>query len=735
MRTLLLLSLLGLTALSPAAAAQKQSDVLSYDAMFAEDSGGVAAEDPAWSPDGSRLLYVRTEALWLLDLAPGKGSQGATEPILRLADLEKAAGKDDLDFDQVVWLPRGDALLLVAGGDLWLFPIGSGELRRLTRTDEEETDPKPSPDGSRVAFVRDFDLWLLDLATDTEKALTTDGQEGVFLNGTTDWLYWEEIWDREATGYWWSPDGTRIAYYRFDERQVPVHPLVDVSPVHPKVTSQKYPTPGYPNPVVRVGVLDLASGRTVWMETGEQDQYLVRVAWTPKGDAVAVQALSRGQDRLDLLRCGSTDGRCSTLLTDQWPTWVNLGKDFAFLPDGRLLWGSERSGWRRLNLAGADGRIVRPVSPEGWSVTSLDGVADDGSWVIFTAYRTQGLGPADRHVLRVRLGDSAGEKAETLTVQSAEHGATVDTKSGAWVHSWSTSDAPPRNEVRRADGSIIPLPWDAPTTYNPEALPPYTYFTIPGPEGSRLPARMIQPPGFDPTQKYPVIIYQYGGPASQVVFRHWDSRRRDLWHKRMAQRGYVVFSLDNQVSLFFGKAGEDRDHRRMGEVNLAAQLAGIDWLKAQGWADPARIGTWGWSGGGYNTLYCLVHRPGVWKAGVSGAPISDLRLYDSVWIERYLGTPQTNESGFLESSPLTYADKLKDRLLIVHGLADDNVHPQNTVLMSDALVKAGIPFEQAFYPGQKHAFGATSMRHFFERMEAFFDRSLQEVVVERVEVR
>jgi dipeptidyl-peptidase 4 len=209
-----------------------------------------------------------------------------------------------------------------------------------------------------------------------------------------------------------------------------------------------------------------------------------------------------------------------------------------------------------------------------------------------------------------------------------------------------------------------------------------------------------------------------------VVFRHWDNRRRDLWHKRMAQRGYVVFSLDNQSSLFFGKAGEDRDHRRMGEVNLAAQLAGIDWLKAQAWVDPSRIGLWGWSGGGYNTLYCLLNRPGVWKAGVAGAPVTDWHLYDAVWTERYLGTPQDNEAGFLESSPLTYAAKLQDRLLLVHGLADDNVHPQNTVVLSDALVKAKLPFEQAFYPGQKHAFGPVSMRHFFERMEEFFDRAL-----------
>lgn len=731
MRTLLL-SLLALTALDAAAAATPRKEALSYDAMFADDSSGRSVEDPVWSPDGRRLLYVRDETLWLLDV-----TQEKTEPLplLRLADLRKAAG-EEAGIDQVVWPARGDGLLLVAGGDLWLLPLGpheKGEPRRLTRTEEAEEDPKPSPDGSRVAFVRGFDLWLLDLATGTERALTTDGQEGMFLNGTVPWLYWEEIWDREATGYWWSPDGTRIALYRFDERPVPVHPLVDESPLHPPVQQQKYPKPGDPNPVVQVGVLDVASGRTVWMETGGHDQYLARVAWTPDGKDVAIQALNRGQTRLDLLRCGAADGRCAPLLTDEWPTWINLGKDFAFLPDGRFLWGSERDGWRRLYLAGADGKILRPVSPEGWAIASLDGVAADGSWVILTAFRAQGLGPAERHVLRVGLSQDA--RWENLTTQAATHTATVSPASGAWVHSWSTADLPPQSTVRRADGSVLQLPGGPPTTYDPEALPFYTYFTIPGPEGSQLPARMIQPPGFDPARRYPVIVYHYGGPASQVVFRRWDIRRRDLWHKRMAQRGYVIFSVDNQASIFFGKAGEDRDHRRMGEASLAGQLAGVDWLKSQPWIDPARIGLWGWSGGGYNTLYSLVHRPGVWRAGVSGAPISDMRLYDSVWTERYLGKPQENESGYLESSPLTYAGKLKDRLLLVHGLADDNVHPQNTVVMSDALIKAGIPFEQAFYPGQKHAFEAASMRHFFARMEEFFDRALMEVVVEGVEVR
>jgi len=695
---------------------------LSLETALAPDAYGRRPLQQAWSPDGRRMVYLWDEnggkALWSLDPATGR-----SEVLVRLADLGE--GDKAFELGAYAWSPKGDSLLLVSKGDLYLLPLNSPlnrrNLRRLTRTDAEEEDPRFSPDGRHIAFERSLDLYALDVATGKETRLTSDGRQNVTLNGVNDWVYGEEIWNRLPESFWWSPDGSHLAYYRFDERSVGMYPLLDDAPLYPEVFLQKYPKAGTTNPKVKIGVADLATGKTTWMNTGRSDAYLARLEWTPRGDAVAIERLSRDQKRLDLLRCGAADGACSTLLTENWRTWINLGRDFRFLPDGRFLWGSERSGWRRLYLYGADGRLIRPATPEDWEITSLDGVADDGTWAIVTGFPTAGLGPIDRKVARVRLDAPDARNWEVLTPEPGWHQALVSPRTGSWVHGWSDANTPPRAEVRTAAGAAVPLPM-GPPKLDAAALPRWEFVTLPGPDGSRLPARLLKPAGFDPSRRYPVVIYHYGGPGSQVVDNNWSSR--GLWHKLLAARGIAVFSVDNQSSTFFGKAGEDRDYRRFGTVNLAGQLAGVDYLKSLPWVDASRLGLWGWSGGGANTLYCILNRPGVWRAAIAGAPVTDWKLYDTIWTERYLDRPQDNAQGYHDSAPLTYAANLKDHLLIVHGLADDNVHPQNTIQMSDAFIKAGLPFEQAIYPGQKHGFRPPEMRHFYERATEFFVREL-----------
>ena len=704
---LLLLAALPLAANGPAPPRE-----LTLDLVFAEGAGGRQPSELVWSPDGARLAYLWDdgggEALWVLDAATGRG-----EPVLRREEI-----------DELVWSPAGDAIALLAEGDLSLLTLRDRALARLTTTPEKEEAPAFSPDGGSLAFVRGFDLHLLDLATKQERALTTDGEENQILNGTTGWLYWEEIWNRDATGFWWAPDGRRIAYYRFEEGEVPRYPLVDELPRYPEVRWQRYPTAGETNPRVKVGVLDLASGRTTWLATGgAPDDYLARVHWAPDGGRLAVEHLEREQTRLTVLLCGAADGRCAPLFVEELPPWINLISDFRFLPDGRFVRGSEREGYRRLYLHAADGRELRAVTPPGWAVASLDGLDTERGVVVATGFQTGGLGAAERQVLRAGL---ERDEVARLTLGTGWNTALVAPRTGSWVHTWSDANTPPRLALRRPDGGEAAVLPSAPPLFDPAAVSPWRLFTIPGPEGSRLPARSLEPAGFDTRRRYPVLIYHYGGPGSQVVANRWEGNVRGLWHRAMAQRGYAVLSVDNQASLFFGRAGEDRLHRRFGEVELAGQLAAVEHLKGLGWADPARLGLWGWSGGGFNTLYSLFNRPGVWRAGVAGAPPTDWHLYDTVWTERYLDHPRDNEKGYEASSPVTYAAKLADHLLLVHGTGDDNVHPQNSTVLAQKLVEAGRPFEEAFYPNQKHGMTGAAQEHFYRRMTEFFDRHLRE---------
>ena len=697
---------------------------LTLDHLFGPDPHGRQPRQLEWRPASNQLRFLWDDgsgpAYWLLDAVSGDRTL-----LARPADL--GAG-DAGEVDDLHFTVSGRALLYSIEGDLFLFDLEKRQPRRLTTTEDEEENATLSPDGKLLAYVRADELYLLDLATAEERRLTDDGEPGVIFNGTTDWVYWEEIWGRDSQGFWWSGDNQRIAYYHIDDTEVPIYPLVDHRPLHPEIDRQRYPKAGDVLPTVEIRVLDLRRGTTVRLDTGDDpDVYLARVHWHPDHHRLVVERLNREQTRLDLLLCDATDGRCErTLLTEEHPTWLNLSDEFTFLPDGGFLWSSERGGWRRLFFHHADGALVHPLTPEGWSLTSLDAVDEQRRRFVFTAHSTAELGAAERHVF---LGAFDGGEPRRLSAEAGWSAAQVS-DSGFWVHDRSTADSPSRLVVRHLDRETArPLPYDPPASYDPADLPRWQHLTIPGPAGSRLPAQLMLPADFDPSRRYPVITYHYGGPGSQVVQKRWRSNRtRPLWHKMMATRGYVLFSVDNQASRFFGKAGEDKLHRRFGEVELAAQLAGVEYLKSLPWVDAGRIGLWGWSGGGSHTLYSVLNRPGIWKAAISGAPVTDWHYYDAIWMERYLDRPRDNPEGYLASAPITYAANLADPLLIIHGTADDNVHPQNTFNLVARLITAGRPFELGLYPNVNHSIRSWDkawQRHLFARMTEFFDRHLE----------
>lgn len=699
---------------------------LSFDVIFGE-SAPTSPTQVLWSPDGKQLSYVWSEndrkSLWLLD-----AESGARREVLEISDGPGTEPPSLTALDAHHWSPDGKLLLLVSGGDLHLLELETGRSRPLAASESEARIPKFSPDGAQVGFVRDRNLHVVDVASGEVTALTDDGEENAILNGITDWVYWEELWGRTENGFWWSPDGSRIAYYRFDEREVPSYPMVNFMTGYPEVEWQKYPKAGETNSTVQVGVVDVAGATTTWMSTGtEIDVYLPRVDWAPDGERLAVQRLNRDQNRLDLLACSAGSGDCATLLTESAETWINVTDDLAFLEDGSFLWTSEESGWRRLALHDASGSRLRDLSGDGWNVTQLDGVDAEGESAIYTAFSTETLGALHRTVFRQSLG---GGEPVALSAQDAWSRVLVAPAGGRLVHWQDRASEPTRIAVRSRDGGeLTTLPNRDKPGVEAAALPRRQFLTIPGPGGSQLPATLITPPGLDPKsdpeQRYPAIMYHYGCPASQVVSDRWSSGSRALWHAMMAERGYVVLMVDNLGSNFFGKHGEDRAHQLFGPGNLAAQQAGVEYLESLGYVDTERVGIWGGSGGGYNTLYALLNSPGTWRAGVAFAPVTDWHLYDTIWTERYLDHPRDNPDGYVDSSVTQSAESLRDHLLIVHGTADDNVHPQNTLVMARKLVEAGKQFEMAIHPRQKHGFRGDDSRHFYERMAAFFDRHLR----------
>lgn len=710
-----------LLTMTTATATRSQEPILGYDTIFSTEGRALGPERLRWTESGDTLGFLHRDddgrSFWVL-------GPGDSEPkrLLRAGELHEKDKKISLAKYQ--WSPDGTSLLLLSDGDLFLYRIANAALERLTDSADADENPKFSPDGRMVSFVRKSNLWLLDLESLQEKQLTQDGKDDQLLFGKTDWVYWEEIWGRSSAGTWWSPDSRRIALYRFDETGVGRFPLLDSIELDPKVTRQPYPRAGEKNPTVNVGILDLdqqESMQATWMKTDlSEDSYLCRVNWSPDGSRLLIHRLNRAQTRLDLLSC-SHSGKCRVLIRERSESWIDLEDDFRFLEDGRIIWGSDRDGWRRLYLYSGDGELQRPLTPEGLSVTGLFGLSEDQSAIFYGAFRIEPLGAKDRQIYKLDIESGTND---TLSDTVGWHSALISSN-GARVHTSSTANSGRRVVVHTSTGSTVEIEVDS-GSFDRSALPQWQFLSIDGPNGSRLPARMLTPARIESGHQVPAIMYHYGGPASQVVVNNTSSRpTRDLWHQRMAQRGYVVLQVDNEASRFFGKEGAQRLHLRFGEIELQAQLAGVEFLQSLDYVDGERIGLWGWSGGGSNTLYSILKSPNTWRAAVAGAPVTDWRLYDSIWTERYLGRPGENEVGFRESSAVTWATQLKDPLLLVHGTADDNVHPNNTLVLSQKLIEAGIPFEQALYPGQKHAFDKTHSRHFYERMEEFFDRHLR----------
>lgn len=607
-------------------------------------------------------------------------------------------------------MPDGKSVLLAVDGDLFLFEPGSKQFTQLTATSVAERDPKPSPDGKHVAFRRAHDLYVMEIATRRVTQLTRDGNENL-LNGELDWVYPEEL--DLGTAYWWAPDSTRLAYLQFDTSPIGVYPHADLSGIPAFPEPQKYPHAGKANSNVRLGVVSVTGGETRWMRTGDPQQLLARVRWAP--GMLLVQRLTRIQDRLDLLRIDPATGEATVLFAETDPAWINVDSDPRVLDGGKtLLWSSERSGFRHLYVFDIATAQFRPVTQGEWEVSRVAAVDEQSGTVWYVSTEAS---PLERHLYSIRL-DGSGKKR--LTQASGTHAISMPARGGVYLDTYSSLKTPPETTLHAADGASLAVFRAA--KENEYDLQPVEIVAVKAPDGDTLYARLIRPAGFDASKKYPAVVMIYGGPHAQTVRDAWAGLN---WEQVLAARGFVVWGLDNRGSAGRGHAWEAKLYRRFGRQELEDQKTGLQHLLGLGFVDPARIGMYGWSYGGYMTLYALLNEPELFAAGIAGAPVTDWRLYDTIYTERYLGLPQENEAGYRDSSAITYADRLKARLLLIHAFGDDNVLFQNTFQMAAALQKAGKTFEMMIYPDKSHGVTGPGRAQLNKLMTEFFERTLK----------
>jgi dipeptidyl-peptidase-4 len=627
--------------------------------------------------------------------------------------------RTELSIGSHEWNRAGTSAVFVFGGDVFRVDRG-GRLDRLTDTDGDEKDPVFSPDGRWLAYTRGNDLFTFDLKNREEVRHTSTGCDTVY-NGVLNWVYMEELFTRgDVRAFWWSPDGGRLAFLEIRDGRVPAYPIVDQVAVPATWTMQRYPRPGDPNPVVRIGLVEAQGGGVTWtdVDTGD-DSYVARVNWLGDSRFVAIEKLNREQDRLWLFFAEAESGRTELVLDESSPTWINITDAKHFYERRRqFLWGSERDGHMHLYLYNLDGSPIHRLTGGDWEVFDLEHVDEKNRRIYFTA--NEG-GVLEQHLYRV---NEDGTDLARISAGEGVHDITMSPNGRYYVDRFSSHTRPARLTVHEALGRRL---FDLEDQMSDELaalrLPTPDFFTIEH-EGRTYHCRMTRPPDFDPAKKYPVVVYTYGGPHAQVVRKAWS--RHDLFHAYLAGHGYLVFSLDNRGSSGRGKAWEEWILKRLGEAELSDQVAGVEYLKSLPYVDPERIGVWGWSYGGYMALSAMFNAADVFRAGVAVAPVTDWRLYDSIYTERYMKLPAENAEGYDATAPLKRADRLKGALLVMHGDADDNVHVQNSVALVRALIDAGKDFDFMVFPRKEHGItGSADRVHLYRKMAAFFDRHLK----------
>jgi len=730
---------------SPLALAEK----LPLERLFsAPDLSGPSMRGVEISPDGKLVAYLRARAddkdrfdLWAYDVGLSRDRLLVDSRTLAGADKALSAEEEarrerqrTSAYSGIVeysFAPDSRHLLIPLNGDLYVYDLArkpADAVRRLTNTDAYETDARFSPRSNYVSFVRDQNLHIIELATGKERAVTEDGKGSVSY-GTAEFIAQEEM-DRD-TGYWWSPDERYIALTRVDESSVAEVERFEIQAAGATVVKQRYPATGASNARVDLFVADLAARSQLKLDLGpETDIYLPRVDWFPDSLGLAVQRQSRNQKTLDLLRFDVLSGRGRVLLTEHSEHWVPLHRELTFLQRSQqFLWASSRSGFQHLYLYRNDGQLVRQLTSGEFMVvaespeSAIRAVDERTRRVYFMANLPS---PLERQLFWVSLDQPT--EPQRVTAGAGWHSISMSRNASVFVDTFSDANSPRSVTLRNAQGrkvaAMLPNQLDAAHPYarylDEHARPEFG--TIAAADGQAMYYRLLKPRTLEPGKRYPVLVEVYGGPGVQRVANAWGN----LFHQFLVQHGYIVFQLDNRGSGLRGESFEASLGLRMGGIEVQDQVRGVEFLRGLPFVDGKRIGIYGWSYGGYMTLMSLMKAPDAFAAGVAGAPVTDWTLYDTHYTERYLSTPALNADGYRASNVLQYADRLSRPLLLVHGMADDNVLFANSTALMKKLQDLQKPFDLMTYPGGKHGLIRQNVPglHAHANLVRFFDREM-----------
>lgn len=721
-------------------AAPAFAERLTLDRVHADPAlSGPGVRNLRVSPDGEHITFLRgrEDNQFQLDLWEFNMRDKTTH---RLVDSKLLVPNESLSLEEKArrerartaslsgilnysWSPDGKQILVPIAGDLYLIEAAHPEKARKVASGNV-ADPKISPKGRYVSFVRNQNLVVIDLTTGAEKQLTTDVKDTVH-NGEAEFVAQEEMGQR--TGYYWAQDDSAIAYKRFDEAQVPVARRFEIFADRTDVVEQRYPAAGDPNVVAELFIVSPATGVQRKVDIGaDKDIYLVRADWSADSKTLVYQRQTRDQKRLDLIAVDAATLAQRTLLTETSKTWVSIHDDLRFLKNqNAFLWSSERTGRNHLYLYDMNGKLLRAVSSGDWGIDNVQAV-DEKTGRVFVASNRDAV--VDKQIYSLALDGSTANKPTRITKADGWHDAAFARNGEVFVDTFSDPSTPPQVSIRRPDGSMVgwlqqnELNANHPYAKYKADLLPTEYGTLKANDGQALYYSMIKPANFDATKKYPVFLYTYGGPHSQQVQRKWDNQ----FYQYMAQQGFIVFRLDNRGSSRRERQFTDVIYKELGKHEVQDQVAGIDWLARQSFVDPKRIGVFGWSYGGFMTLRLLSAASDKIAMGVAVAPVTDWSLYDTHYTEQFVGaTPKSDPDAYKNSGVFTHLDGLKSPLLLVHGMADDNVLFTNTTKLIDGLVNRNIKFDLMTYPGAKHGISSRAgQRHVYGTIEAFFKKHI-----------